>query len=274
MRNPAVAYDAPDVHTIDVPADPNGLAYDRDRDALYVTDGETGAVLAIEHGRHRKLATIESGGVVASNRLGGVAIAPGGILYVVRLGHGHAGAIFRVDGNAVTALPHLSPTAWRLGVVYDEAEHALYATQYDKQVTGPQDGSIVRIDLATERVEPAVEGLCKPVGVAKLGQTLVITDGKRRTVHRAELVGGRAVSCELLASGIDRPDSIAACGPDSVVVSTFDADTRVGGVQRIWLDGRTQSIAHGDWEPRGVATDGECVFVAARRGGCVMVFRL
>jgi hypothetical protein len=43
-------------------------------------------------------------------------------------------------------------------------------------------------------------------------------------------------------------------------------------VQRVWLDGRTQLVAHGDWEPRGIATDGERVFVASRRGGRILVF--
>src|ERR1043165_9232805 len=45
---PALATDlAPDLAPIDVPADPNGLAYDRDRETLYVTDGEDGAGLTV-----------------------------------------------------------------------------------------------------------------------------------------------------------------------------------------------------------------------------------
>lgn len=80
--------------TIQVPADPNGLAYDCHDDTLYVTDGG-GAVLAIEQGRLRRLATIEAVGCLA-NQLGGIAVSRDGTLYVARLGHGHAGAIAEI----------------------------------------------------------------------------------------------------------------------------------------------------------------------------------
>lgn len=275
MSSSARAYDpSDDLHAIHVPADPNGLAYDRNDDTLYIADGATGAVLAIEQGRRRRIATIDSAGIVASNRLGGIAAAPDGTLYVARLGHGHAGAIFRIAGDAVTQLEHLAPRAWHLGVVYDAAEHALYATQYHKAVTGPCDGSIVRIDLTTGAVAPAIEGLVKPVGVAKLGSTLVVTDARQRAVYRVELVAGRAVGCAQLATDLDRPDSIAACGPDSVVMTTYDPDTGMGSVRQLWLDGDVRMVARGGWEPRGIATDGERAFVAVRRGGRVLVFRL
>ena len=33
-------------------------------------------------------------------------------------------------------------------------------------------------------------------------------------------------------------------------------------------------IAQGSWEPRGVATDGDLVYVSARRSGSVLVFAL
>ena len=275
ISSSARAYDpSDDLHAIYVPADPNGLAYDRNDDTLYIADGQTGAVLAIEQGRRRRIATIDSAGIVASNRLGGVAVTPDGTLYVARLGHGHAGAIFRIDGGGVTQLAHLSPRAWRLGVVYDAAEHALYAAQYHKVAAGPCDGSIVRIDLTTGEVAPAIDGLVKPVGVAKLGSTLVVSDARRRAVYRVELVDGRAVACTQLATDLDRPDSIAACGPDSMVMTTYDPDTRVGSVRQLWLDGDIRMVARGDWEPRGIATDGERAFVSVRRGGRVLVFRI
>jgi DNA-binding beta-propeller fold protein YncE len=271
----ARAYDlSDDRYAIEVPADPNGLAYDRARGRLYLADGETGAVLAVEPGQRRRVATIESAGAVAGNLLGGIAVAPDGTLYVVRLGHGHAGAIFEVAHGAIRALPGLAPAAWRLGIAYDAAEHALYATQYHKCATGPCDGAILRIDLVTGAVAPAVSGLVKPVGVAPLGAALVVTDARQRAVYRIELANGREVAREALATGIDRPDSIAACGPDSVVVTTYQPETRIGRVRQLWLDGRTQIVAQGRWEPRGIATDGERVYVASRRGGCVLVFPL
>jgi len=184
------------------------------------------------------------------------------------------GAIFRIENGAVTQLANLEPRAWRLGVAYDAAEHALYATQFHKVVTGPCDGAIVRIDLTTGDVEPVIDGLQKPVGVAKLGSTLVVTDARQRAVYRVELVAGRAVVCSQLAADLDRPDSIAACGLDSVVVTTYDPDTRVGSVRQIWLNGLIRTIARGDWEPRGIATDGERAFVSVRGRGRVLVIRI
>jgi hypothetical protein len=47
-----------------------------------------------------------------------------------------------------------------------------------------------------------------------------------------------------------------------------------GSVRRIYLDGFARVIAEGAWEPRGVASDGERVFVAQRRTGTVMAFHL
>jgi hypothetical protein len=45
-------------------------------------------------------------------------------------------------------------------------------------------------------------------------------------------------------------------------------------VRRLWLDGHSRAIAEGAWEPRGVATDGERVFVATRRSGAILAFHL
>lgn len=261
-----------DLHAIAAPADPNGLAYDRNDDTLYIADGG-GAVLAIEQGHRRRLATIDAAGCTA-NQLGGVAASPDGTVYVARLGHGHAGAIFQISGSVVAELPGLSPAAWRLGITYDPAEHALYATRYHKLAGVPCDGSIERIDLSTGDVTSAVEGLCKPVGVVKLGSTLVISDSRRGTVLRADLVAGRTERCRVLASGIDRPDSIAACSADAVVLTTYRADTGVGSVRKLWLDGTIGTVASGRWEPRGIASDGDRAFVSIRRGGRVLVFRI
>lgn len=260
-----------DPHAIEVPADPNGLAYDAGDDTLYVADG-AGAVLAIEHGHSRRIATIATAGCT-TNELGGIAVAPGGTLYVARLGHGHAGAILRVTRRgAVTELPGLSSDVWRLGVVHDPGERALYTTQYDKTAAGPCDGAVIRIDLSTGEIEPVVDGLGKPVGVAKLGATLLITDARRRAVICAELTH-RGARCTEIPLG-ERPDSIAACGVDSAVLTSYRSDAGVGSVHRLWLDGTIETVATGAWEPRGVASDGDRAFVSVRRGGCLLVFPL
>jgi hypothetical protein len=77
-----------------------------------------------------------------------------------------------------------------------------------------------------------------------------------------------------LATGIDRPDSIAACGVDAVVVTTYRAETGVGTVRKLWRDGTIGTVASGCWQPRGVASDGDRAFVSIRRGGRVLVFRI
>ena len=259
-----------DLHAIQVPGDPNGLAHGRHDDTLYITDGG-GAVIAMEQGRCRRIATIDAAGCLA-NQLGGIAVTPDGTLYVARLGHGHAGAIFQITPRgAATKLRGLSPGAWRLGVVHDAAEHALYTTRYHKMAGEPCDGAIERIDLSTGEVGSVIEGLGKPVGVAKLGSTLVVTDSRRGAVLRIELAAGRAVRCTELATDIGRPDSIAACGIDAVVMTTFRPDTGIGGVRKLWLDGTIATIASGSWEPRGIASDGDRAFVSIRRGGRVLV---
>ena len=117
-----------------------------------------------------------------------------------------------------------------------------------------------------------LDGFLKPVGIVKLGPTLVIADARQRAVFRVELASGRAVLRLQLAGEIDRPESLCAFDLDSVLVTTYDEVTECGAVRRLWLDGRAQTIASGPWEPRGIATDGERAFVAMRRGGQVMAF--
>ena len=67
---------------------------------------------------------------------------------------------------------------------------------------------------------------------------------------------------------------MTACGSDSVLVTTFDDITRTGCVRQLWPDGLSRVVARGPWEPRGIATDGDRVYVAARRAGRVLVFEL
>lgn len=159
-------------------------------------------------------------------------------------------------------------------MTYDAAEHALYTTAYHKLAGQPCDGAIERIDLTTGAVNEVAAGLGKPIGMAKLGSAIVVTDARRGAVLRIDLAAGQPVRCVELAAGIDRPDSIAACGADAVVLTTFCADSSVGSVRKLWLDGTLATIASGNWEPRGIASDGDRAFVALRRTGRVLVVRI
>ena len=257
-----------DLRPIPVQADPCGLAVDPRSNALYVADAYGGAILRIDGHRHRRLATITTAAALA--------ITPYGTLFATQTQYGVGGSIVRIDPDgSLETFDKLSPQHRRLGVTYDPHEHALYATQFLVSSRGSAyDGSVVIVDLVTGDPSTVIDGFAKPVGIVKLGSTLVVADARQRAVFRVELVAGRAVQRLQLVGDIGRPDSLAVCGRDSVLVTSFDEESARGSVRRLWLDGRTQGIASGPWEPRGVATDGERVFVAARRAGKVLVFDL
>jgi hypothetical protein len=259
---------------IPVREDPTGLACADG--SLYVADGYNGAVIRVDGSRQQRIATLDTGGVVASNRIGGIAATPHGTLYIARVGHGHSGAIFRVQpGGMIDELDKLPSRFWRYGLAYDVAEHALYSTQFMSGKRGAFDGSVVAIDLVSGEPSTVIDGFLKPLGIAKLGSTLVVADARQRAVFRVDLVAGRAVFRLQLAADVDRPDSLCACGDDSVLLTTYDEETRLGAVRRLWLDGKRSAVlARGPWEPRGIATDGTRIFVAAHRAARVLVFPL
>ncbi len=255
--------------------DAAGVALDgRDR-ALYVADGYGGAVIRVDGPRQQRIATIDGGGVFAAERIAGLVSTPHGTLYVSRIGHGKAGAIFRVDPTGhVESLEKILPIYWRGGLAYDAREHALYATQYLCSARGAYDGSIVMIDLVGGEPSTVIDGFHKPVGIAKLGATLVVSDARSRTVYAIETRGGRGVHRLQIASLADRPGALTACGSDSVLVASFDETEKVGVIRRLWLDGKQAEVARGPWDPRGVATDGVRVMVATSRMGRVLGFPL
>ena len=273
MHNALALESEDDLQPILVRADPNGLAHDRATNALFVADGYSGALLRIDGHHQRRIATLDSGGALGTDRIGGLALTPYGTMFVTWLGYGESGTIFRVEPDGQTeAFGALPRHYWRLGVTYDAAEHALYATQYLTSRHGAHGGEIVTIDLVTGEPSTVLDGFAKPIGIAKLGSTLVVADARQRAVFRVDLVAGRAVRRLQLVADIGRPDSVCAFSSDSVLVTSYDEDTQRGSVRRLWLDGRTRGIASGPWEPRGVTTDGQRVFVASRRGGRVLVF--
>lgn len=210
--------------------------------------------------------------MIATNRIGGIAIAPDGAVFASRIGYGQAGAILRLHEGHAHALPRVPTRPWRGGIAC--ASGVLYATQYLRSSSGPFDGSIVEVDAITGSCSTVIDGFLHPTGIVKLGPALVVADARQRAVFRVGLAGGRGVHRLQIASDIARPDSLCPCGDDSVLVTSYCDMTGRGSVRRIWLDGHSRLIAEGAWEPRGVACDGERIFVATRRTGRVLVFSL
>jgi sugar lactone lactonase YvrE len=253
-----------DIH---VRAEPNGLAWDSARGALFVVDAHGGAVYRItNHGRRRHTSIPLRPG----DRLAGIAVTPTGTLYVSRVGNDGGGAVFLIEPDGEPVRLDLPVAPWRLGLVYDQAQHALYTTQFVKPPGEPFAGSLVRIDLTSGTTTAILGGLVKPVGLAMVGRWLVACDASRRTIHRLDLTPRSA--CRRTQWRIDdRPDSLCAFDAESVLLTTFDQRIHRGSICRMWLDGRVRTIASGPWEPRGVASDGDSAFVSIRRGGRVLV---
>lgn len=260
----------PDLRPIHLRADPNGVAYDTHSETLFVADGNAGAIIRVRGDTQQRIATIPGEGV-AADRLAGLAVTPYGTLYVTRVGYGTSGAVIRVDPDGrYEALPHLATDLYRCGITYDPYQHALYVTEFRKSRHGATGGRVVEIDLADDYVSPLVEGFVKPVGVARLGDVLVVADAGQRALFTVELAS-RTV--RKLTDDIDRPDSLCALA-DSLLVTTYEPDRRFGALRRVWLDGRTTTLAQGPWEPRGVDTDGRYAFVSARRASRILVFEI
>lgn len=251
-----------DLRPIHVGADPCGVAFDPHGDALHVADAYSGAIVRVDGERQRRIATLPAV-VIGADRVTAIAITTYGTLFAA----GPSGAIVRVEPDGQTELLEgLVRGFLRAGLAYDAKEHALYATQS----LGNRDGSVIAIDLVSGVPSTIIDGFLKPVGLAKLGTHLVVADARTRAVYRVELVAGRAVHRYQLTADLGRPDSLCAFGRDSVLVTSYDEHHQRGHVRRLWLDGRSQSLASGPWEPRGIATDGERAFIAIRRAGRVM----
>lgn len=129
---------APNTDPYHIAGDPNGLAFDPHTDTLYAADARGGVVWGLDPTRQARVARIESDGVVTTQRISGLAVTPYGTLFVARLGHGRAGAVFRIEPDGQrTALEGIDARFWRLGLHYDAHEHVVYSTQFLKSRSGP-----------------------------------------------------------------------------------------------------------------------------------------
>lgn len=258
-----------DVGNIQLGAEPNGLAYDRRTGGLLVVDAHGGAVLRVVGDRHERLASIP---LASGARLAAIAATAHGTLYVTRVGGDSAGAIFEVNRDGRITNLELPTAPWRLGLAYDVSEHALYCTQFVKPAGKPFGGAITRIDLASRATTTVLDGLVKPVGIAKLGPMIVASDAYQARIYELDLDDPTG-SCGWQAMS-SRPDSLCSYDGRSVLLTTYDAAAGSGALCRMWLDGRVRTLATGTWEPRGVTCDHARAYVSVRRGGRALVIPL
>lgn len=262
----------PSAHGLDsfvmpVRVDPYGLVFDAAHEQLYVADGDRGAVVRIGRTDHELVASVPAGGVAARHRIGGIAVTGDGTVYASRLGYGRAGAVLQLvhDGEPVL-VPGLQAHVWRAGLAYGAAEHVLYATQFVARADGSYTGSILEVDLADHSSSLVAAGFAQPVGVARVGRDLVVADAGAQAIYAIQLEGGRAIAIHELASDVGRPTACCALGTTSALVATYDERTGRGAVRWVHLAGGERLLFEGAWEPRGIATDGERVFLALRTG--------
>jgi len=241
-------------------------------EAVIVADGISGAIVRVAGDLQRQVATVESGGTISSNRVGGLTIAPDGTLYIARVGEGQVGAIIRVDPEGrVHALPNVHVKIWQGALAYDATRTRLFATQYMRSRSGAFDGAIVEVDLESGTCSNVIDGFLHPTGLAVLGNVLVVADARRRAVFRVDLSGGRGVFRLQLSTDVERPDSVCACGDDAVLVTSTEDETSIGTVRRIGLDGSSKVLAQGPWEPRGAVCSADRAYVATRRHGVLVI---
>jgi len=250
---------------IQLSGDPCALGFDHRRGLLYIAEGKSGTILALDGWQRTRLAAIDAGDRIGGLRVGGIAVAPDGTVYVTRPA---PGGVFRIADGVVEAVPSLTPRWIHGGVAYDATAHALYTTQY---LVPGVEGVVARIDLATRQATAIACGFGQPIGIAKLGPTLAIADAGLSTLYRVELVDGHAVYCAPLAEDIDRPTAVCAAGISSVLVATYDEDHGLGAVRQVWLDGRQRTLASGPWEPAGIAATDYLVYIAVRDARRVIV---
>ncbi len=255
---------------ITVVADPVCVALHGD--ALVVADGYSGAIVRVTGEFQRRIATVDTGAMISANRVGGLAIAPDGTVYASRIGEGQVGAIFAFDPEGESrTLANVPQKVWQGALAFDAGAKRLYATQYMRSRSGAFDGAVVEVDLANGTCSNVIDGFLHPTGLALLDNVLVVADARRRAVFRVDLAGGRGVFRLQLSADVERPDSLCPCGPDAVLVTSTEDETGIGTVRKIGLDGSSEIIEQGAWEPRGVVCDGERAYVATRRNGVLVL---
>lgn len=261
---------------IDVQAEPNGLAYRADEGALYIADDDDNRILVRgDDGALRVFAEIENpSGDPGTDGLGDLDFAADGSLYVPRFGFGvpGLGAIFRVapDGTP-TQLAGVNAEWRRVGLDYDDARGLLYVATYSRDADDVYTGWVAVVDPVAGTESIVVEGLSKPVGIAVIGDSLFVADQVQRRLYRVDLAA-ETPALALVSDEFESLDLIEATPDGQLLVLSHDTANSEGLVYRVTPEGAISTVARGDWEPRGIAFDGESrIFVSARDSQTIVI---
>jgi len=253
--------DLPPIH---LSGDPCALGYDHRRGVLYAAEGKSGTILALDGWQRKRVAAIESGGGIGLPRVGGLALGADGTIYATRP---QPGTLFAV-GEHTELLDALAPRWQRGGIVYAEASHALFVSQY---LAAGGEGIVSRFDLDRRELVGIACGFDKPVGLALLGQTLIVADAALGAVYRVDLVDGHAVRCAPIAEGLDRPVAVCGAGNHGVLVASYRDAHGLGSVRQVRLDGRIDTVLEGAWEPSAIVATDDHIYLAIARERTVLV---
>jgi len=221
-------------------ADPNGLAWDADRRTLYVADDDRARVLVIVNGvvlGERPLPGAGTGG-------GGLAQLGDGSVACARFGtDGDGGVVRLLSDEAVRSVPSLDPERHRIGVAsYGDLYVAWFAGTHDAWT-----GGVARVNVFSGGETDVLTGLGKAVGVAILGDVLVVSDQSHDS-----LIGCHLPDCadHALLATVPTPDLMAS-NDTEVFVSSQD-----GSVYAVTSEGTVRTAASElGGQPRGLAWD-------------------
>lgn len=263
-------------YVIDVQAEPNGLYYRADREALYIADDDTNRVLVrTDDGALSVFAEIPNpSGDPGADGLGDLDFAADGALYVPRFGFGvpGLGAIFRVpEGGAPAQLPGVDADWRRVGLDFDDARGLLYVATYSRDADDVYTGWVASVDPVAGVETKIVEGLSKPVGIAVIGDALFVGDQAQRRLYRVDL-SAASPALALVSDELESLDLMEATPDGDLLVLSYDSANATGRVYRVTPAGALTIVAEGAWEPRGIAFDGASrIFVSARDTRTIVV---
>lgn len=239
---------------------PNGLLFDEDSGRLYIVDSANHRLLVRQtSGEITEVCRIEPpGGEEQRLGLGGLTGDGQGNLYLVRLPFKERkyGGIFRVNivSGKVAGLSGIDDRWRRVGLTYAAERKALYVATFDKLDQGGYEGWIEIVDPDAGGENRLVDGFQKPVGIARIGERLLVTDQKAGQIVSVDLAGEQPVR-EILIDNLPEPDLMIVYG-DGFFFTAFDEEQKLGFIFRSDFAGNYEQIKSGSWQPRGIAYDG------------------